>query len=198
MYAYLKGTLAYYRDSYAVLDVGGVGYLVGVSPRVSDTVKAGDVVQLFTYQAVREDGMYLYGFLTDQERIMFEKLISISGVGPKAAMSVLSAMDLSSLAAALLSSDGRAFSRVPGIGPKTAGRIILELKDKVDVQDILGTTLVAAGSDLVQAGAAGEAMEALISLGYARNEAAQAVAAVRDLADTTEELTLMALKRLSM
>ena len=131
---------------------------------------------------------------------MFEKLITINGVGPKAAMSILSAMTVQDIATALLSQDTKAFSRVNGIGPKTAGRIILELKDRVDIADAIGSprggtvSVIAEGEVTPQT----EAIEALMGLGYTKAEAVSAVNAVSALGDTAEELTLMALKRLAM
>ena len=128
---------------------------------------------------------------------MFEKLISVSGVGPKAAMSILSAMSLSQITTALVSNDSKSFSRANGVGPKTANRIVLELRDKVEISDIIGddSSSIAAQpvSDYVS-----EAMEALIGLGYSRQEAMKAVSAVRNNAATAEELTLLALKQISL
>ena len=132
---------------------------------------------------------------------MFEKLISISGVGPKAAQSILSGMTVQDIATALLAQDAKAFSRVNGIGPKIAGRIILELKDRVDIADAIGSPKGGTVSAAVPAGAETpqtEAIEALMGLGYTKAEAVSAVNAVTALGDTAEELTLMALKRLAM
>lgn len=200
MYEYIKGKLAYLQDTYAAVEANGVAYRIYVTSRTAGALKSGEDVTLYTYLAIREDDMTLYGFSQMTERSMFEKLIGVSGVGPKAAMSILSAMDISQIASALMSSDSKAFARANGIGTKTANRIILELKDKVDIADVLGSTAAAEFTvpSAGQSGAANEALEALISLGYNRNEAAQAIAAVREYADSAEELTLMALKRMSL
>ena len=199
MYEYIRGKLAYLQENYAAVEAGGVAYRIYISSKASGVLKCGEEITLYTHFIVREDEMALYGFIQPAERSMFEKLIGVSGVGPKAAMSILSAMDLSQIATALMSSDSKAFARSNGIGPKTANRIILELKDKVDIADVLGSdTPAAAVIDAGQNSAVSEALEALISLGYNRAEAAQAIASVKELAGTAEELTLMALKRLSL
>ncbi len=194
MYAFIRGKIALIGEQHLALDVSGVGYKISVTQRFLQQAKLGEEVVLYTHLIVREDDLSLYGFATEQEKNMFERLIGISGVGPKAGMAILSSMTLNDIATAILSADARAFSKVNGIGPKTAGRIVLELKDKIDVSEAIGGEILASAESTPVA----EAMEALISLGYEKSEAVSAVSAVKDLADSAEDLTRMALKRLSL
>lgn len=197
MYSFIRGKIAYTEQNAVILDVNGVGYHIFTTTRMTEAAAELAELQLYTILNVKEGEMSLYGFPTRQEKAMFEKLIAISGVGPKAALSILSAMTVQDIATALLSQDTKAFSKVNGIGPKTAGRIVLELKDKVDISDaISGEVPAAAVSGAVTPET--EAAEALMGLGIPKAEAAAAVAAVSALGDTAEELTLMALKRLAM
>ena len=194
MYAFIRGKIALIGEQHLALDVSGVGYKISVTQRFLQQAKLGEEVVLYTHLIVREDDLSLYGFAAEQEKNMFERLIGISGVGPKAGMAILSSMTLNDIATAILSADARAFSKVNGIGPKTAGRIVLELKDKIDVSEAGGGGVLAPAESTPVA----EAMEALISLGYEKSEAVSAVSAVKDLADSAEDLTRMALKRLSL
>ena len=194
MYAFIRGKIALIGEQHLALDVSGVGYKISVTQRFLQQAKLGEEVVLYTHLIVREDDLSLYGFATEQEKNMFERLIGISGVGPKAGMAILSSMTLNDIATAILSADARAFSKVNGIGPKTAGRIVLELKDKIDVSEAIGGEILASAESTPVA----EAMEALISLGYEKSEAVSAVSAVKDLADSAEDLTRMALKRLRL
>lgn len=200
MYSFIRGQIAYIEENAVDLDVNGVGYHINTTARVvEEAASSMEEMMLYTVLIVKEDEMTLYGFPTRQEKSMFEKLIAISGVGPKAAMSILSTMTVQDVATALLSQDTKAFSKVNGIGSKIAGRIVLELKDRVDLVDALGgepsaPVTVANGAVTPET----EAAEALMGLGYSRAEAVAAVAAVSALGDTAEELTLMALKRLAM
>ena len=194
MYAFIRGKIALIGEQHLALDVSGVGYKISATQRFLQQAKLGEEVVLYTHLIVREDDLSLYGFAAEQEKNMFERLIGISGVGPKAGMAILSSMTLNDIATAILSADARAFSKVNGIGPKTAGRIVLELKDKIDVSEAVGGEILASAESTPVA----EAMEALISLGYEKSEAVSAVSAVKDLADSAEDLTRMALKRLSL
>lgn len=196
MYAFIRGQVALLGNNFLAVDVSGVGYKIFVTNRLLSSAHVGDAVTLYTTMVVKEGELSLYGFLSEQEKSMFERLTGVSGVGPKSALSALSTLSLNEISMAVLASDVKAFSRVNGIGPKTAGRIVLELKDKIDMEDAVG--LDVADVDSPSAAPEREAVEALMSLGYQRAEAVQAVAAVRNLADSTEDLTLMALKRLSL
>ena len=173
MFYYLNGTLAVHETDKCVIDCGGVGYLLTVSLLTSEKLsgKEGKTVKLFTYLSVREDGVDLFGFGSDEERVSFHRLISVSGVGPKAAMSILSTMTPESLAVAICTEDVKSISKANGVGSKTAARIVLELKDKIAKE--IGTVKtekagVPTGSVLSAhiGGNLSEAMEALVVLGY--------------------------------
>lgn len=193
MYAYISGEVAQKAANYAVIDVNGVGYQIYTDSFSLNTLKTGEKGKLYTYLKVAEDDMTLYGFAAVEQKVMFEKLLSISGIGPKAAAAVLSCMRVNDIAAAVISNDDKAFTNVPGIGKKTAQRLVLELKEKVDFEDAVGE-----GYDLSELSqdAAAEAAAALAGLGYNRQEAVAAIAAVKNLGDTAEELVSLALKRM--
>ena len=190
MYAYISGRLAEKGSDYVVVDNNGIGYRIFTNTHALSNL-AEDSATLFTHFVVKENEQSLYGFITEQEKDMFIKLISISGVGPKMALSVLTTLSASELAAAIISSDISAFSPVSGVGKKMAERIILELREKVTNDNLLADIGgVAAVSPEV------EAVNALVSLGYKRAEALRAITSVKALGDTTEDLVLLALKRL--
>lgn len=193
MYAYISGEVVQKAANYAVIDVNGVGYLIYTDSFSLGDLKTGTQGKLYTYLKVAEDDMTLYGFATVEQKAMFEKLLSISGVGPKAAAAVLSSMRVNDIAAAVISNDDKAFTNVPGIGKKTAQRLVLELKEKVDFDMAVGE-----GFDMseISQDAAAEAAAALAGLGYNRQEAVAAIAAVKSLGDTAEELVALALKRM--
>ena len=193
MYAYIAGKVVQKAAAYAVLDVGGIGYRIFTDTFSLNAIRTGETARLYTYLKVAEDDMTLYGFSTQEQKTMFEKLLSISGIGPKAAASVLSVMRVNDIAAAVIANDDKAFTNVPGIGKKTAQRLVLELKEKVDFEDAVG-----GGPDMTEIAqdAAAEAAAALIGLGYNRQEAVAAIAAVRSLGDTAEDLVGLALKRM--
>jgi Holliday junction DNA helicase RuvA len=196
MYAYISGRVAQKATAYIVIDVGGVGYKVFTDTYTLNDVKTGADAKLYTFLKVAEDELSLYGFGREEQKNMFEKLLGISGIGPKVALAVLSGMRVNDIAAAVISGDDRAFTDVPGIGKKMAQRLVLELKEKVDFADaadagITGGAIPAAGGD-----AASDACAALVGLGYNRQEALAAVAAVKHLGDTAEELVALALKRI--
>ena len=192
MYAYISGKAAQIGINYIVIDAGGVGYMVYTNSYSAQAAKTGEDCRLYTHLVVREDELSLYGFATMEEKAMFEKLISISGIGPKVALSLLSSVKVTDIAAAAVCGNAAAFECVSGIGKKTAQRLVLELKEKVDISETVGGGL---------SGGAGNAMEeaaaALIGLGYQRAEALLALSAVQNLGDTAEDLVLLALKRLS-
>ncbi|MEG0257717.1 MAG: Holliday junction branch migration protein RuvA [Christensenella sp.] len=193
MYAYISGTVAQKAANYAVIDVNGVGYLIYTDAFSLAAIKTGESAKLFTYLKVAEDSMTLFGFATAEQKTMFEKLLTISGIGPKAAAAVLSTMRVNDIAAAVISNDDRAFTNVPGVGKKTAQRLVLELKEKVSFDDAIGD-----GADMSEFSqdAVTEAAAALVGLGYNRQEAVMAISAVKNLGDTAEELVSLALKRI--
>ncbi len=194
MYAHFDGVVAEKTAESIVLDVNGVGYLLQVSAQtLSLAPPAGGRMKLYAALSVREDALELFGFHSREEKRMFERLRSVSGVGPRLALAILSAMPLSELSIALVAGDAAALTRVPGIGKKTAQRLVLELRDKVDNAELTGQSAAAA----VPAGSAeSEAIAALMALGYASSEAARAVSAVAGKAAKADEMIFLALKSL--
>lgn len=194
MYAYLKGVVADKGANELVLDVGGVGYLLSCSmTTLQETPSIGETMKAYTYFSVREDAMELFGFATPEEKSMFLRLLSVSGVGPKLALSILGAMPLRDLTLAIVTGDAVALSRAPGVGKKTAQRIALELKEKVTESD-LEAAPAAAPLPPAQEDAAAEALAALQALGYTPTEAARAVSLVRGQSDSANELVRLALR----
>lgn len=194
MFAHIEGTVAEKNADSIVLDVHGVGFLLTVSgATLAAAPAAGERMKLYTVLNVREDAMELFGFYSREEKRMFERLRSVSGVGPRMALSILSSMPLNDLSIALVAGDAAALTRVPGIGKKTAQRLVLELRDKVDDAELTGQSAAAAAP----AGSAeSEAIAALMALGYASSEAARAVSAVAGKATKTDEIIFLALKSL--
>lgn len=189
MIAFLTGRVAGKSGAYALLDVGGVGYrLLMSTTSLSALPSEGDTVTVHTYLHVREDELTLYGFESEEERTLFEHLITVSGVGPKVALAVLSSLSPDALRSALAAEDVAVLSSVPGVGKKTAQRLILELKDKLELPDIAGAR--APGGP-----AAAEVRDALLSMGFSPAEAA---AAMRDApaGARTEDLLRLALRKL--
>jgi Holliday junction DNA helicase RuvA len=206
MFYYLCGKLALLKNDLAVIDVGGAGYKLTISGTTYEampanrSVKDPPTVKLFTYLAVREDGIELFGFATETELATFKLLITVSGVGPKAAMAILSHLTPEKFALAVCTDDKKAISKANGIGPKTAARVILELKDKLmkeaggsDFASVAPPTL---GAPAAKSGKLSEATDALMVLGYSR---AEAMAAMKDMdigKMELEEIIRLALKRL--
>ncbi|MCI5564688.1 MAG: Holliday junction branch migration protein RuvA [Clostridiales bacterium] len=195
MYAYLKGTVADKGQNELVLDVQDVGYLLFVSmTTLQETPPVGKTMKLFTYLSVREDAMELFGFATREEKAMFLKLLSVSGVGTKLALAILSAMPLRDLSLAIVTGDAATLSRAPGVGKKTAQRIALELKEKVTESEFESVPASGAPLSPVQEDAAVEALAALQALGYTPVEASRALAQVRGQSDSANELVRLALR----
>ena len=179
MYDYFKGTLAFLRTDAAVVECGGVGYRLAVSASTHAKLSPllGREATLFAYLAVREDAMELYGFSDETERALFIHLLSVSGVGPKAALSVLSTLPAARLAVCVAAGDAKAIASAPGVGLKTAQKIILELKDKLAKEFASGEPLPD-GVPSDGADDASDAVNALVVLGYSR---AQALGALKGL-----------------
>lgn len=199
MIHYLKGQFAMQTENGIVIDVGGIGYEVSVpasSPAYACT--EGQSIMLYTYMAVREDDVSLYGFSDVEGLSLFKKLLSVSGIGAKGAMAILSAMSADDCRRAIAFEDADMLTRANGIGKKTAQRIVLELKDKVNAplsavpDSVRGGS--AAGDSL--ADSRSEALNALVALGYSRSEALSALAAVSETNLTSEEYIKKALKQL--
>lgn len=197
MFYYLKGTLQFLFPDSAVIDVGGAGYKLTVSKNTFAYLSPlyGKTAMLFTHMAVREDAVELYGFGTEDELSAFKHLITVSGVGPKAAISVLSTFTADGLASVIASGDAKTLSRTPGVGLKTAQKIILELKDKISGEMVSASP---AESSFVSAASGGgsDAVDTLAVLGYTR---AEAVAALKGIDPTLPLETIIgeALKKLA-
>ena len=195
MISHLEGRVAEKRAGELVIDVNGVGFLLLCpASTVAAAPAAGETFRCYTHFSVYDGGMDLYGFASKEDREMFRRLCSVSGVGSRTALGVLSTLSLRDLSLAILTGDAASIARAPNVGKKTAQRIILELKDKVDQQDVdMGGAPAAAA---LNPDAAQEAVQALLALGYSGTEAQRAVNAVRDKADTADMLILLALKGL--
>lgn len=173
----LDGKLTYFDQNFAVISCGGVGFKCFTTLTTLQTLPGiGKQVQLFTYLSVREDALDLFGFATPAELDCFKLLISVSGIGPKAALAILSELSPDRLAVCIAGGDAKALTRAPGVGKKTAERVVLELKDKMGVLDLGSAKEVQAAASASTAGsAAAEAVEALVALGYGQSDAAVAV-----------------------
>ena len=193
MIAALRGTLLALGPDYAVIEAGGVGYQVWAPRGVLQNLgQIGDEARLHTYLLVREDALLLYGFATLAERTFFELLLTVTGVGPKVALSLMSAVPLDQLQLAIASENAALLGQVPGIGKKTAARLILELKSKIDL-GAMAPALATASGEVAQANV--EVREILQSLGYSAAEAQAAVTALpQDAPAELEERIRLALR----
>jgi len=200
MIAFIEGKIAEKNPGELVINAGGVGFsLMCSNATLAAAPEMDKVWRCYTVMNVREDAMELFGFATKQEREMFRRLCSVTGVGAKTALGILSALPLRDLSIAIVTGDITSLSRAPGIGKKTAQRIVLELRDKVEQQDV---SLPKGGASAapVSAPAGGiykEAQAALQALGYTSAEAARAINLVRDQADTVDQLILAAVRQMS-
>jgi len=198
MLSYIKGILQQVIGTAVVIEAGGIGYeIVATNGAVVGLPPIGREAKIYVHLNVREDGMSLFGFCSPEEKQMFHKLTTVSGVGPKVAMGVLSGMRLSSLALCIITGDTKTISKIKGIGKKTAERIVLELKEKVSTEeaDYAADALPEASHSLDKDSA--EAIAALRSLGITLAEAQKAVASVRRNSVTIEELITNALRSLN-
>lgn len=193
MISYIRGILTEASGDGIVVEAGGIGYEIRVPLSVLERLpRLGEEVKIHTFLQVREDGVGLFGFLDRGELAMFKQLLGVGGIGPKGALGVLTALKPDDLRLAVISGDAKAIARAPGVGIKTAQRIILDLKDKVSMDDILpaadGSSPDSGGrGDAVLGAAAREAMEALTALGYSAMEASRAVGRVEVTEDMTAE-----------
>lgn len=177
MYAYMKGEIVDISDDSLVLECNNIGYNIRIPLSVAQRLPGvGATVKIYTYTSVREDAFQLFGFLSKDDLEIYKKLIAVNGIGPKGALSILSAMSADDLRLAILSGDAKAISKAPGIGNKSAERIILELRDKVHFTNESAVTDqgLAIGTQ-ADSGATGEALEAMVSLGYSPAEALKAL-----------------------
>ena len=174
MYYYIKGTFVQKNDNYIVVDANGVGYMIYTSLNsMQNTGEIGKKITIYTYLHVREDVMDLFGFTTIEEKNMFMQLISVSGVGPKAALSILSVTTPAKFAVAVITNDVKTITKASGVGPKMAQRVILELKDKMKT-DELEIDLEDESDDILSDNRS-EAISALVVLGYSSNDAQKAI-----------------------
>ncbi len=199
MYAYLKGTIEDITEDNLVIEAGQIGYNVKVSARTVNALGGiGSFVKIYTYTLVREDTFSLYGFLTKDDLEIFKKLITVNGIGPKGGLAILSIMSADELRFAILAADAKAIAKAPGVGAKTAERVILDLKDKISIEDAISpketvSALAVAREDI--GNKKNEAVEALTALGYSASDALRAVKQVEMTEDIgVEEILKAALK----
>ncbi len=203
MIAFVKGTIEEITEDNVVVDTGSMGYNVKISAGTAALLPGiGEQVKLYTYTCVREDLFHLYGFLTRDDLEIFKKLITVNGIGPKGGLAVLSVMSADDLRFAIISGDSAAICKAPGIGKKTAERVILDLKDKISLEDTLvhkEIQSLSAGTGIsgTDSHARNEAVEALTALGYSASDALHAVKAVSVTEDMDVETILkLALKNM--
>lgn len=203
MYSYIKGELAEVNTDHIVIDVGGIGYMIYIPAQSLNYLPGiGEILKVHTYLYMREDAMILYGFLTKDDLEMFKLLITVSGIGPKGGLAVLSTLSSDDLRFAVLSGDSKAISKAPGIGSKTAQRVIIDLKDKLSLEDAFEKKLehenekinVSSNSQVKN-----DAVMALNALGYSSAESLKAVSKVEMTDDMdVEDVLKAALKHMSL
>ena len=198
MFYYVNGTVAHLAPYLAVIDCGGVGYACRTTNNTLACLKKGETARLYTYLNVREDAMELYGFFTEDERNCFQLLIGVSGVGPKAALSILSSSTPETLAMSIITGDEKALTVAPGIGKKIAQRVILELKDKLAKGQIApgGESYGGTGVTVIPENKSSEAAAALAVLGYSTAEIGGALKGIDLDALSLEEIIKQALKKM--
>lgn len=202
MFAYIRGDIVEITEDNVVLDVGGIGYNIHISPKVAAALPGiGNEVKLHTYTLVREDAFSLYGFLTAADLAIFKKCITVNGIGPKGALAILSVMDAEELRYAILSGDAKAIASAPGIGKKTAERLILDLKDKLDFNENMIRMEISAqnavAGKISEDSNVQEAIEALVALGYGQTESMRAIGQIEGAEGMDSSLLIKAaLKKL--
>lgn len=203
MYSYIKGELSeIVAENHIVVENGGIGYNIYIPGQVLSLLPGvGEEVKIYTYLCVREDAFILYGFLTRDDLNVFKLLIGVSGIGPKGARAILSVMSTDDLRFAVLSDDAKAIAKAPGVGNKTAQRLIIELKDKLSLEDAFEQKLshtqeAVSGNGLK--GIRNEAVEALVSLGYSSTEALKVLRDIEITEDSSvEDILKLALKQMA-
>lgn len=195
MISYIKGRLEIKSKDYIIIDVGGIGYKIFMSKTAIKELEKGKEVKIFTYMKVREDDISLYGFLNNEELVTFELLISVGGVGAKSAITILSNISPSKFALAVITNDVNTLKKLPGIGAKTAARIILELKDKMKTeQSIENSNNEQTKKAIVLDNKANDALEALCVLGYSRKEVENVISKIDTSKFSVEEIIKQGLK----
>ena len=203
MYSYIKGELSeIVAENHIVVENGGIGYNIYIPGQVLSLLPGvGEEVKIYTYLCVREDAFILYGFLTRDDLNVFKLLIGVSGIGPKGALAILSVMSTDDLRFAVLSDDAKAIAKAPGVGNKPAQRLIIELKDKLSLEDAFEQKLshtqeAVSGNGLK--GIRNEAVEALVSLGYSSTEALKVLRDIEITEDSSvEDILKLALKQMA-
>lgn len=200
MIAFIKGILDTVSEDRIIVENQGVGFEILVPGSVAQALpQVGNTVKIYTYTYVREDVLQLYGFLTKDGMDMFKLLITVNGIGPKGALGILSVMDVDTLRLAILSDDAKSIAKAPGIGAKTASKLVLELKDKCHLEDILESGMEASQplSGGVDNEARNDAIQALVALGYSATEATAAIRKTEVTPDmTVEDILKQSLKNL--
>nr|MBQ6241164.1 Holliday junction branch migration protein RuvA [Lachnospiraceae bacterium] len=200
MIYYVKGILTEYTEEGAVLEAGGVGYHLIIPASLRAELPApGEEVKLYTYYQVGEDSQKLYGFSDREARNLFMQLIKVSGIGPKLAVSVMGTLSVDELRLAVIAGDAKAIAQAPGMGKKTAEKLILEMKDKIDVSQLVTGPGKAAGAPVVVTDAFSEAVAALQALGYSSSEALKTVRSLEADEDwTVDQILEAAFRKLAM
>ncbi|HET6302905.1 Holliday junction branch migration protein RuvA [Microbacterium sp.] len=194
MISSLHGRVAHADADHVVVEVGGVGYAVAVPPQVSRAARIGEELRLHTNLVVREDALSLFGFETREELVVFTQLLGVTGVGPKSALGVLSALSVDQIAEAVAADDEAPFRRVSGIGPKTAKLIVVQLAGKITPSRPVGAPAQAGPADAVFA----QVAQALVGLGWSERVAAEAVASVASEAPDADRASVQALLRMTL
>lgn len=199
MITYVRGQLTEVTANSIVLEAYGIGYEIMIPASMFGKLDSiGNEMKIYTYQNVKEDALDLYGFLTRDDLEIFKLLITVNGIGPKGALNILSAMTPDDLRIAVLSDDVKKIQSAPGIGGKTAQKVILDLKDKLTLSDIVSTGDIIPDNNAVASGAKEEAIEALASLGYSASEALKTVNGLQLTEDmNSEDILKAALKKLA-
>ena len=194
MISYIKGVIDTVEHDKVIIENNNMGYNVLMSQSATEVLGQGEEIKIYTYLHVKEDAMQLFGFLSKNELEMFKKLISVSGVGPKGGLAILSALPENNLQMAIISGDAKAIAKAQGIGAKTAQRIIIELTDKIDLEEMLEVSSEAISSDnSIQS----DAIDALIALGYSKTESFNAVKKISiDENMDVEDILKLALKNI--
>lgn len=195
MISYISGILKYKNEDTVIIENNGIGFKIKVSPDTAGKLPGTEKeARLYTHMNVKEDDISLFGFLTMEELKMFDRLITVKGVGPKGAVALLASLTPAQISLAIISDDVKTLSSGQGIGKKTAQQIILDLKDKTQTMDAAGASAVSSAAAVIKSGERAEAEEALLSLGFARAEVSKAVDAVFDENLTAAEIISRALK----
>ena len=196
MIGFVEGIIEYIDVDKIVVNNNGVGYNVFMPASQIDTLNVDETVRVFTYLNVREDAMQLFGFLTRDDLEVFKLLITVNGIGPKGGLAVLSTITTNDLRVAVISEDAKAISKAPGIGAKTAQKVIIELKDKLNLEDVLEPKLDA-NFQVNDNNSMSEAVMALVALGYSQADAYRAVKSIDNIEELdVENVIKMALKKI--